>query len=143
MDILQDFAELKANHESLSALFEASKAELTKASASIADKDSLLSEAKEALKVKDADLDALKGSLEAELHTAKARIAELETSAKTAEEKAIELVARQGIAPLKVDSKAGNSLTKEEALEEYGELLKSNSLDAGKFYAANKAVILS
>jgi len=96
----------------------------------------------------------LKASLEqaeaikAELETYKAskaeleaKVSELQANAKTVEETSLEMVASQGLAsPIKVEVKAEEALTKEEAFNKYNDLLATDSRKAGEFYQANKGL---
>lgn len=66
----------------------------------------------------------------------------LKASQKAADEKAVEMVAKLGIAPMAVDAKAGASLTRAEALTEYSRLLTANkNREAGEFYKTHRELI--
>ena len=139
MDILSQLEDLKANLQTATESKAALETTLAELNAGIAARD-------EAATAKDkelADLNAVLASKDESLAAIQAKVQELTAAQKTAEEKAIEIVASQGIAPVKVDSKSGNELSGDDARAEYARLQKEDPIKAGKYFAANMGRIFS
>jgi len=115
-DILADLNALKADHSAALNLLEEAKAS----------QDSIKGELAEALAAKEAALadsasaSANLSSLKAQLEGLQAELASLKANEKTAAERAVEIVAAQGIAPVAVAATDNNKpTTREQALALY------------------------
>ena len=76
------------------------------------------------------------GSVRAELETLKA-------NQQTAEQKAVTIVASQGVAPMLVKAGASEAVSQSEAIEQYkSKLASGDSIGAAKYFAQYKSVIL-
>jgi chromosome segregation ATPase len=133
------------------AQLEQAQASLTEALASktaldtlLAERDNDISQARKAV----SEANAAKASLEAsladkdiELSNLKASLEALKAEQRTAQERAIELVAAQGVPTVKVDVKAQESvkMTRQEAVTKFASIKDPN--ERARFFAANKALI--
>jgi septal ring factor EnvC (AmiA/AmiB activator) len=135
MDLLSELETLKADYSAAQTLLEEAKVNLSALQATITEKETALQDASAAIEA----LNASVASKDSSIADLKAKVADLEAKDKTATEKAVEIVASQGIAPLTVDNTGkGESKTKEEVIAEYKSLKgKAKSL----FYEKNKALI--
>ena len=135
MDLISEFEKLKADYSAAQTLLEEAKDSLSALQSTVADKDNALNDASAAIEA----LKASAVSKDSSIADLKAKVADLEAKDKTATEKAVEIVAAQGIAPLTVDNTGkGESKTKAEVIAEYASLKgKAKSL----FYEKNKALI--
>lgn len=137
MDILSELTTFKAEHAKLAEDYKAAN-ELLEASQT----ESMgFKAANNALQAELNDAHTRIASLGADLDSAKVAITALQGEAKTAEARAIELVSKQGVAPIKVDSGSTAALSKDEVLAEYKDLLAKDSYAAGKYYAKHKKLI--
>lgn len=142
-DILAELTQLKADHSAAQTLLEEAKTakeafdgQLAAKHAVIAEKEGAIAKANEAFAAKEQEL----AQQVADFNAVKAELESLKASQKSAEQKAVELVANQGIAPLKVDTKDTNAaLTKAEALAQYNAI--KDPVERAHFYHANKATI--
>jgi chromosome segregation ATPase len=136
MDILADLNALKADYSAAQSLLEEAKTSLETLKATVSEKESALTAANEILAGKDKEL-AGKDTAIADL---KAELAALQASQKSAEEKAVDIVASQGIQPLKVDVKEiAASQNKEELIAQLTAIRDPKA--RAEFYFANKAAI--
>lgn len=146
MDILEELNTLKAEYTASTNLLETASKEIAELTASVNASAEAVKIANEAITARDGELSFLKDSLNAsasEIETLKEKIAELQANEKSAEDKAVEIVASQGVAPIAVKvGEPGAELTTDEARAKYADLSKKNSMEAGRFYLANKNLII-
>ena len=140
MDILSELTQLKADYQAAQDLLAAN-------ASTVSEKDEALAAATQEIEAKASkvtELEALVSSHAEEIKALKQSIASLEASKQTAEEKAIELVASQGIAPLKVDVAAANeeAISKEQFLATL-ESLKGDSIKAAEYFHKHKSAFLN
>ena len=137
MDILSELETIKADFNAANALLEESKVSQDSLKAVIASKDIELSDASAAIEALKASVD----SRDLTINVLQAQLADLKAKQTTAEQKAVEIVAAQGIKPLTVDNSGKGELkTKDEVLAGYSSLKgRAKSL----FFEANKEIIFS
>jgi len=145
MDILSELTDLKAEHSAAQTLLEEAKVSHDTLQTLIADKESQLHASADLVASKEktiadlGDLIAGKDSAIADLH---AQIAALNAKDKTAEEKAVDLVASQGIKPLKVDAKGmSDAISKEEVIAQLSAI--RDPVERANYYFANKAALFA
>lgn len=137
MDILSELEQLKADYASAQALIEQAKASNTALETIVAEKDEDISKARKAV----VEAQAALADKDIALATLQAQFEELKASQKSAQERAIDMVASQGVKPVKVDVKAQESpkMTQAEALAKYAAI--TNSKERGAFYAAHRDIL--
>lgn len=146
MDILLELTALKDAHGVLEADCKAATELLE---ASVATTESL----KAQLEAKDAELkahleqvntlNALLNTANVTLEEVRAEVEQLKAEHATAEQKAVEIVAKQGVAPIAVNLSASEVLTKADALTAYKALLQTSPQQAGQFYAKNRDILIN
>jgi len=144
MDLLAELNKLKADFAAYSELLETANSQLAEKDNSIQSVNELLSVANmeiEAKAGKVTELEAVIANHAAEVETLKQTIADLEANKQTAEQKAIELVAEQGVKPVKVDVQASNAPSKEDLLKEFSAI--TNNIKRAEFWQKHKAALLS
>lgn len=133
-DILADLDALKADHTAALSLLEEAKASQESLKSQLASALEASASATAALATKDTELTALK----AELESLNAELASLKANEKTAAEKAVEMVAAQGIKPLAVDVTASQAAkSKDEVLAELNRI--TDPIARADFYANHRA----
>lgn len=144
MDILAELTALKTDFTAAQALL--AEAENLKASydSKLSEKEAELNESIQTVALKDkgiADLNLAISGKDKEIADLKALVASLKQAEVTAESKAVDMVAAQGIAPVKVEieKEASKPASREEILKQWGAI--TNSKDRAAFYKEHKAVI--
>ena len=142
MNILDDLNTLKENYAKLEQEYATAKALADSVTALQADKETLAVSLAEKEKAHTDAVTALT-ALTAERNEVQAALDNFKAERKTAEQLAIDLVAKQGIAPIKVDSAANQvPTTPNELRAHYAALLKTNPKEAGAFYNKHRAELL-
>ena len=145
LPILDQLAKLQEDFEASNTAKATLESTLAELNASVASKDELLKASNEEIAAKAALLDELTNKVSAKdesLAAIQAKVDELTANAKSAEEKAIEIVANQGLSFVpKVDSKMDNSLTPEDARAEYTKLQAESPAKAGEYFQSHMALI--
>jgi len=144
MDLLAEINTLKADFTAAQSLL--AEAENLKASydSKLADKEAALAESIQTVALKDqgiADLNLTLSNKDREIAELKDLVASLKQAEVTAESKAVDMVAAQGIAPVKVEieKEANKPASREEILKQWGAI--TNTKDRAAFYKEHKTTI--
>lgn len=144
MDIVNEIENYKAEIASANSLLEEANTKATELNAALADKDKEIAALSEKLvfgENKISEIIAKFDASEKEKAELVAKISELEAAAKTVEQATTEVAASQGIKPLKVDV-AAEAVDKATVLKTYLELQAKDSMEAARYFTANKDLIL-
>lgn len=141
MDILAELNALKADYSAAQTLLEEAKGAQAAYEAKLTEKDNALTAANEAVAAHTAGVETAKATIankDAAIAALQAELDGLKATQKTAEEKAVEIVANQGVKPIKVDASAeAHAKSAEEVKAEY--MAIKDPVERSKFYSANRA----
>jgi len=134
-DLIAQLEQFKADNAS--ALAQLAEALASKAAfeALVADRDNDVAAARKAV----SEANALVAEKDIELANLRAAIEGLKATQKTAEQQAVEIVAEQGIKPLKVEQTAQAPASKAEIVAKLESI--KDPVARGEFYAANRAAL--
>jgi hypothetical protein len=144
MDILAELTSLKADYTAAQSLLTEAQALKTSFDSQLAEKETALNTSLETIAAGNkaiSDLTLAITGKDKEISDLQALVASLKKAEVTAETKAVEMVAAQGIAPVKVEAQVdtGKPSTRAEVLAEWDKLTSAKERSA--FYMENKAII--